>query len=95
MCERDIMSAVAQGCQNPYWKQYYEEAPTKECKRYIALRFLFSISAFTTEELILYKEEKNTLQNLFGIEDWRHLFRYAGHNPLKIYYRKMIKNYME
>ena len=34
--ESKVAKAVEEFCKN-LWKEYYDNAPTKECKRYIAL----------------------------------------------------------
>ena len=73
------MSEIREWLENPYWKKYYEEAPSDQCREYIALEFRYS----DTEDETL-AEEMDALLETLGAEDLRHLAAYAGNNPEKM-----------
>ena len=62
---------------NPYWKEYYETAPSESCKEYIELSFLFS----GTHDESLLPEMKEIKEKKFSLPDWEHLLKYSGNNP--------------
>lgn len=37
--ESKVQKAVEEFRKNPYWREYYDNAPTENCKRYVALEF--------------------------------------------------------
>ena len=88
-----LHEALRDACENPYWKEYYEEAPTDNCKTYIALGFLLSEAVINdwriNEEEVC--EKKKRLEGSFQYPDWKHLLKYSGHNPLRSYYRRMME----
>lgn len=89
--EKKINAAVEEFTKNPHWKAYYEQAPSEACKRYIALEFYYSENLGEIEDYDAYKAEKKRLQGEFTHEDWAHLYKYAGNNPLKAFYRKKME----
>ena len=92
-----LHEAVRDACENPYWKEYYEEAPTDNCKLYIAFEFLLSEAALNDwhidEDEI--REKKKQLEGSFRYPDWMHLHKYSGHNPLRSYYRRKMEELTE
>ncbi len=70
------MDDIREWLENPYWKKYYEEAPSEKCREYIALEFRYSD---TEDEEIA--EEMDALLETLRAEDLRHLAAYAGNNP--------------
>ncbi len=70
------MDDISEWLENPYWKKYYEEAPSGACREYIALEFRYSD---TEDEGIA--EAMDALLETLRAEDLRHLAAYAGNNP--------------
>ena len=65
---------------NPFWREYYEQAPSGKCRELIALEFRYSDGDGDPEELL---REMGHAEAELGLEDWKHLFRYCGNNPRK------------
>ena len=63
---------------NPYWREYYETAPSDLCREYIALEFWHS--EYEDEEIALVMDE---IEAELDVTDLRHLMRYAGNDPRK------------
>ena len=74
--------------QNPHWKEYYETAPSEECREYIEHSFRLSLYGITPD---IEKRDKE-LEDLFTVRDWEHLAKYAGNNPFRSKCKKMISN---
>ena len=70
------MSEIREWLENPYWKKYYEDAPSDPCREYIALEFRYS----DTEDEEIGEEMDRLLETLRAV-DLRHLAAYAGNNP--------------
>ena len=64
--------------ENPYWREYYEKAPSEKCREVIALEFVYS--ELETEEIL---EELEAAEKELALEDWQYLYRYCGNNPRK------------
>ena len=71
-----MSEALKEWLENPYWKKYYEDAPSEKCREYIALEFRYSD---TEDEGIA--EKMDALLETLRTEDLRHLAAYAGNNP--------------
>ena len=63
--------------ENPYWREYFEKAPSDKCKKVIVLGFVYS--ELETEESL---EELDAAEKELALEDWQYLYRYA-HGPEK------------
>ena len=70
------MDDIREWLENPYWKKYYEEAPSDSCRQYIALDFRYSD---TEDEEVA--DEMDALLEKLRAEDFHHLAAYAGNNP--------------
>ncbi len=77
------MDDIREWLENPYWKKYYEEAPSDSCRQYIALDFRYSD---TEDEGIA--EEMDALLEKLRAEDLLHLAAYVGNNPQKAAFLK-------
>ena len=77
------MDDIREWLENPYWKKYYEEAPSDSCRQYIALDFRYSD---TEDEEVA--EAMDALLETLRAEDLRHLAAYAGNNPQKAAFLK-------
>jgi len=86
-----VYANVGEWTENPFWKEYYETAPSEQCRKLIALEFWYSDhdgqDADAVQEIILAMEE--TEKDL-GLEDWMHLDRFCGNNPRKAQILKKI-----
>ena len=91
MNEKKIHIALKEFCKNEYWREYYESAPTSNCKRYIELEFYFSYYYGTVADFDEFKAEKLKIESNFTGMDWKHLLKYCGHNPKKAYYMKKVR----
>lgn len=74
---------------NEYWAQYYNNAPTEACKRFVELQFINSVAEITSKEASGWSNIKSSLTK----NDWEHLLKYAGNNPFKLYCRKKIAEF--
>lgn len=73
--------------ENPYWREYYETAPSDQCREVIALEFLYSEEE--TDEIAAAMDEK---EKRLTIRDWKYLYKYCGNNPRKVFIRKKIND---
>ena len=94
MNERKIQKALKRFCENPYWKEYYETAPTVACKEYIGLKFYYSEFPGQIPNYDEFKKECENLEKRFVKEDWVHLYRHCANNPRKVYYKNKINEYL-
>ena len=70
---------------NPFWREYYETAPSDLCRLVISVEFWESeYDSDTAADAI-----KN-LEKSLSLEDWKHLYRYCGNNPRKEYLHDRI-----
>ncbi len=87
-----MQAAVEEFTQNPFWKQYLETAPSEQCKEYIRLEFCYSSLAIAgNDERDEVAETMDKLKTGFTVADWKHLKRYAGHNPFYTECNRMIE----
>ena len=91
MKEQKIKKVLSEFRRNPFWNEYYETAPSDTCKRYIELEFCCSGCFTSLTEYEKIKKNKKHLEEEFTTEDWRHLYRFCGHNPLKVYYKRKME----
>ena len=75
---------------NPFWKEYYETAPTVTCKRYIELEFYYSEYFGNIPDYEEFEKENNKLEQDFVKVDWEHLYKYCANNPKKVYYKNKL-----
>lgn len=77
--EKDVKDALKLFLKNPFWKKYYETAPSDVCKEYIALEFGYSMAPKSDK----YASRREELEDMFTVDDWKHIAKYAGNNPFK------------
>ena len=78
--------------ENPFWREYYEGAPSDRCRELIALEFMYSEDGYDEEELEEIQREMERVEETLGLEDWQHLYRYCGNNPRKkIIHDRIVK----
>lgn len=90
MNEKKVNAALTEFCKNPYWKEKYDNAPSEDCKRYIALGFYYSDNLGEIPDYEEYKAEREKLEEKFTKDDWQYLYKYEGNNPRKSYYKKKM-----
>ena len=84
--EKKVKQALHVYLKNDYWREYYENAPSDLCRRYIELDF--ADSWYDDSEI---NKERISMYDVLGLEDWIHLRKYAGHNPFYARCEKMIR----
>ncbi|MCR4622056.1 MAG: hypothetical protein K5663_08235 [Clostridiales bacterium] len=92
--EKEIWEAAKLFLRNPYWKRYYDDAPSEYSKRYVLLSFFWSETRDETKVDEAIKQAKE-LEKHFSIADCRHALRYCGNNPKVVYWRERIKELTE
>ena len=95
MNEKSIQNALKSTCKNPFWQEYYQTAPSKNCKRYIELKFYYSECLGAVPDYEEFNKACILLENEFTKEDWLHLYKYCANNPKKVYYRNKLKECSE
>ena len=81
-----VSTILNEWLKNPFWREYYELAPSDKCREMIALEFMYS--EYDSREIAAEIDEK---EKELTLEDWQHLYRYCGNNPSKTYIRKKIR----
>lgn len=91
--ESRIEEAVEAFCENEYWSGFYNQSPSGACRRRVALAFYLSKfhgdADFEPRE---YKAEVERLESQFGLEDWKHMLKYSGNDPLRAEYMSKIED---
>lgn len=77
--EEMIRSALARFRGNPYWREYYEKAPSEACRKWIELSFVYS-TYYGPENI---NELSESCEKEFTLKDWEYLCRHAGNNPFR------------
>lgn len=89
--ESRIDEAVETSCKNDYWSDFYNHSPSAACRRRVALTFYYSKFHNDADfDLQEYRAEVERLESRFGLDDWKHLLKYSGHNPLRAEYMRKI-----
>lgn len=76
--QNEVQECLREWLNNPYWAEYYEGAPSEECKRYIELDFYYS----DTEDEEAAKE-MDAMEGNLTVKDWKWLLKYSGDDPNK------------
>ena len=88
--ERGIkMSGFEKFMQNPYWKEYYESAPTEKLKSYI--RYIFEDSACEDENNDQYGEKAIEIRETFDENEWQWLIDHTVNNMARSFYKKKFE----
>ena len=90
MNDTKTQKSLKEFCENPYWKEYYDSAPSIACKRYIELGFYYSSYLGQISDYDEYKKETDKLETEFSGDDWEYLYRHCANNPRKAYYKSKI-----
>ena len=91
MDKSKVNAAVEFFTENPYWKEIYENAPSEECKKHIALNFYYSTffdEARDDEEFFKLSED---VDNSLSLDDWKYLLKYQGNNPGVVKIKEKIR----
>lgn len=81
-----LQETLEEWLENPAWREYYEKAPSEQCREVIALEFLYSDEE--SDEIAAAMDEK---EKKLAITDWQHLYKYCGNNPRKVFIREKIR----
>ena len=94
ICEEKIGEAVELFIQNPYWRTYYETAPSEFSKRRSELMFYWSVE---TDESKIEEamEEAKEIEKNYSLEDCRHELKFSGNNPSCVHWIKRIEELSE
>lgn len=85
---KDVQEAVTLFCQNPYWREYYDGAPTERLKEWIGYQFYYSSSGIPEDEVV---ECMRRLEEELNWQEWAYLLRYAGNSPYKATVQRKIE----
>ena len=83
--EEKVAETLKEWLENPYWAAYYDGAPSKACKQYVALSFY--ANDMEDEEAFA---EMDQLEDKLDLSDWKHLLRFSGNDPNKVKIQKKI-----
>lgn len=76
--DRKVAENLKKWMKNPYWRKYYEDAPTEKSRELIALEFYYS--EYELDETIA---ELDRIEEELSLEDWKYLLKWCGNNPRK------------
>ena len=85
--KEELQKNLEEWPENPAWRKYYEKAPSEQCREFIALEFLYSDEE--SDEIAAAMDEK---EKGLTIQDWKHLYKYCGNNPRKLFIEKKIRD---
>ena len=91
--DKQIKSAVETFRENEYWREYYDNAPSDDCRKYIAFKFCHSLHVINSGEYGKTEQVENEYKRLeekLKLNDWRWLYRYSGNNPERIKFKQKI-----
>ena len=98
MYTQEMMTdAIQSFSENPYWKEYYDTAPSVACKTRIAFNFCstdYGIEGYFESKEDFWAERKR-LEAQLDLADWKHLLKYSGNNPWRGKCMKEIKELEE
>lgn len=82
--EKKIDRALKEFFKNEYWKKYYDNAPSENCKRYIVLGFSRSLYDYPDFE------ERKKVGDELELSDWKYLYENEGNHQMKHHLKKKI-----
>ena len=85
MNTQEINKTLEAFLENPYWAEYYNNAPSLKCKEYIKLEFYYSDSE--DEDIAAHMDE---MEKDFSLDDLKHLLKYCNNGPRKLALQKRI-----
>ena len=85
---KDYERAIQSFRQNPFWRGYYDDAPTERLKEWIGYQFCFSSGVKPKDDVI---SNLKRLENELNYQEWEYLHKYAGNNPFKARCRRMME----
>lgn len=84
----EFRESVQSFLENPYWERYFNEAPSDDCRKYIAYEFYLSDIDEDDEEA---EEKAELAEAALDIDDWKYLYEHCSNNPRKSYIKQMIR----
>ncbi|MBR7040828.1 MAG: hypothetical protein IKI24_03190 [Clostridia bacterium] len=88
--EEKAREAVELFLQNPYWREYYETAPSEYSKRGAELAFYWSVETNESKVDEAMAEAKE-IEKHYSLDDCRHEFKYSGNDPGRLHWLKRIE----
>ncbi len=77
---------VKEWLKNPLWREYYETAPSENCREMIVLELMYNV--YGSKEIAAELDE---LEDSLTLKDWRHMEKYCQSDPVMNYIRKKIR----
>ncbi len=71
---------------NPLWREYFDTAPSENCREIIALELLYTV--YGSQEIA---DELDDMADRLTLEDWRHMEKYCKHEAPMRFIRKKIR----
>lgn len=85
--ENNVRSRVMkEWMKNPVWREYYEAAPSGQCREMIVLELIYNL--YGSKEIAAELDE---LEDSLTLEDWRYMEKYCQSDPVMKYIRKRIR----
>ncbi len=78
ICAAELRDNLDEWMGNPYWAEYYHDAPSDRCRQFITLEFWHS-----EHEDDASAQAMDTLEEKMDATELRHLLKYCGNNPRK------------
>lgn len=85
---KDVQEAVKLFRRNPYWREYYDGAPTERLKEWVGYQFLLSQDPECQDEVVAAMK---WLEEEFTVEEWEYVYKYTGNNPYRLRVQKRIE----
>ena len=83
-------SAFDEYMKNPSWENYYSNAPSEECKKYIRFNWFHSKYG-EPEDVEEYKKMREQFWEKLSIEDWKYIKEHVGNSPFRKICSQKIK----
>ncbi|MBP5461984.1 MAG: hypothetical protein J6Y20_07655 [Lachnospiraceae bacterium] len=68
----EVREGLNEWLENPYWADYYNNAPSEKCREYIALDFHYSD---TEDEEVA--EAMDKVGETLSLEDWKYVYEHT------------------
>lgn len=90
--DEKMKKSIEKTMKNPYWKQQYENVPSKECKDY--LEYMFYSSDYydpDASDAADYSEKQAEVESKLKVEDWEYLKQMVPNSPFVGYCNQKIR----
>ena len=80
--QKKVRKALKEFLKNPYWRDYYLNAPSEACKRYIEFEFYNSeYDEFASNEE--FWKVRDSYWDQLSVEDWKYILKHTAVNPFR------------